>query len=327
MTIKMLSILRTSQGLDEFPILRELLRRDINLSNFDDRNYSFHAIPNFAHRLARKLNRTALHAQFNADIMANSRISKPDIMFFFKASGLAVETIRLAKSLGTKVIGFYPDMHFDTQAYAYMLGLCDKVYHAKPNRKHHYEEQVNLHSECLMPLYDSRTIGVIEAPDPELGVSYVGHANPNKIAYLHDFAAHYEGRLSIFGNDWKQQHFHNVRADVVLHPALYGDAVAQVYRRSFCMLGYMQVDDVITSRTMVVPCNGGLLVHEYREEIEKLYGAVPALIFHNTQDLVQKVQAIAQDAPMRYSLAAQQQAIALAHGTSEITFVDKILGL
>ena len=102
--MRVLSVLRGSAGLDEYPLLRALQAAGCDLVNLDDRNYGFHAVPNLSTRVARRWNRAAFVQQLNADLKRYVQAHRPQLMLLFKAPHVGAAPVLQARALGCQVL-------------------------------------------------------------------------------------------------------------------------------------------------------------------------------------------------------------------------------
>jgi len=329
-----LSVLRTSSGLDEYPLFRALVSSDLDVVNFDDRLYCWHEAPTKSHRLARRLNRRALATALDERLIYYLEKMRPSHFLIFKAPSISREVILAAKSVGAQTIGIYPDLDPAVYGTGYVdtLSEIDLFFHTKPNLSDYFRDNINKKSQAIGPFYDPAQVAPIAQADRKIGVSFIGHHSPGKEESIARFASLYSGRISIYGDRWSADMFRKAKADVVLHPALYGRMVNDVYQRSTCVLGLLMeavsahgAGDEITSRTILVPSYGGLLLHKKTPAAATIFGDQDDLLYENSGDLAEKVERLERDPKVRTKLALTQQSLALQAGTNAQSFIMKTI--
>ncbi|PRY84716.1 glycosyltransferase family protein [Donghicola tyrosinivorans] len=329
-----LSLLRTSSGLDEYPLFRALVSSDLDVVNFDDRLYCWHEVPTKSHRLARRWNRRALATALDERLIYYLEKTRPTHFLIFKSPSLSRKVVLAAKSVGAKTVGIYPDLDPAVYGAEYVdaLSEIDLFFHTKPNLSDYFRDSINKYSQAIGPFYDPALVAPIAQADPEIGVSFIGHHSPGKEQSIAEFASLYSGRVSIYGDRWSANMFRNAKADIVIHPALYGRAVNDVYQRSTCVLGLLMeavgahgTGDEITSRTILVPSYGGLLLHKKTPTAAAIFGDHDDLMYENAEDLAEKVKRLESDPNRRTNLASIQQALALLAGTDAQSFIKKTI--
>lgn len=334
MSKSIISVLRASEGLDDYSLYKSLVTSGVDLVNFDDRIYCWHDAPTAFHRFARRLSRGALAKAFDEQLMYYLNSMRPSVFIFFKASSISLDVIKLAKSQGTKTIAIYPDLDPAVHGASYVktLAEADILFHTKPNLIEYFSTCINRNSSLIGPFYDPTQIGVISDPDYSIGVSFIGHHSKGKEESLWNFAARYEGTLSIFGDRWTDDMFAGCQGNVKLHPALYGKSINEIYRRSICVLGLLTDSvgehshyDEVTSRTISVPSYGGLLLHKRTPSAADFFEDNDDLLFHDTDDLLRKVENLKLRPLLRLELASLQQRMALQAGTNSKAFVEDII--
>jgi hypothetical protein len=231
-----------------------------------------------------------------------------------------------------KTIVMYPDLdpfvHGDE--YVSAIHQADQLFHTKPNLVDFFSDSVNPRSNLIGPLYDPDYSQTISPADPNIGVSFVGHYSPGKANSILELARVYDGRISIFGDGWKKDTFNNTLADIRVNSALYGESVNLIYRKSICVLGFLMesvsernTGDEITSRSILVPAYGGLLLHKKTPSAKNFLGYPDEVLYESTIDLCQKIKYIRDNPIYREKLANQQSALARKTGTDAAKFIQE----
>lgn len=328
------SVLRTTPGLDDHALFMALLRSGREVINFDDRQFVWHEAPNMLHRIARRLNRLALGRAMNFELIKYILACRPSLFIVFKHPLLSRDVLEAAKSVGARTVCIYPDIDPLVHGPGYVAAatVFDDFLHTKPNLVEYFREHVNSRARLIGPFYDPASVGAVLPIDPNIGVSFVGHHSPGKQKFLGEFSRLYRGRLTVVGDRWSRFMFNKASANVHIHDAIYGLAAYKLYRRSVCSLGLLMEsvstrtsDDEVTSRTVLVPAYGGLLLHVRSKAAEDVFGTDSGVLFDTIEHAARLVQAIEADPELRSRLATQQQAKALAFGTDVNRFVQELL--
>jgi len=331
-----LTILRTSVGVDEYPIFKTLIERNLDFVNFDDREYCWHATPNLLHKLVRRINRKSLSKNFNNQLLYYIKTLKPSYFIVFKASCISPEVVLAAKNCGSKTIAIYPDLDPAIYGDEYVLALSefDFFYHTKPNLEEYFTRVINSRSKLIGPFFDPKQVKSILPFDPLIGVSFVGHHSPGKEQSLKEFADQYQGHLTVIGDRWKASMFYGSNSIVSVRPSLYGVAINEIYQKSICIIGLLmesisahESSDEVTARTILVPCYGGLLLHKKTPSVSRIFNNNDDLLFDDTTDLITKIKKIESNSEYRANLASIQQQSSLLAGTNVTNFMNKVLKL
>ena len=306
-----------------------------NLYNFDDRNYMYHEVEGRAGRIMRRLNKPNLIKKFNKDIRSYLKTMNPSHFIYFKASGLKPETLMTAKKMGAKTIGIFPDLdpRVYNQEYLDTLLETDYFFHTKPNLIDYFRKKINVRAKFIYPFFDPSQISAPLPVDESIGVSFVGHWSHGKEKSLINFCLSYTGNVSIFGEGWMNKRFEGVAAKVSVNGPVYGSAIQDIYRRSICVLGLLMEkvstdgkSDEITSRSVLVPANGGVLLHQKTEAANNLFQDSNQLLFSDIDHAVSLAEKIKRNNELRLELAAKQQSDVLKKATNPSVFL-KDLGL
>ncbi len=319
--------------MDEYPLLRNLITSGHQLQNFDDRHYIFYAVGSRFTRLVRRLSRPGLLQKFNRDILSYVEVMKPSHLIYFKAVGLHPETIMAAKRLGATTVGIFPDLDPRIYGKDYLRTLreTDFLFHTKPNLIEFFQDQIHTDANFVYPFFDPSQIEVPLAADEKIGVSFVGHWSIGKEKSLIKFSSLYTGNVSIFGEGWKETKFSGLRANVSVNGPVYGSAIQNIYRRSICVLGFLMEkvsaqgkNDEITSRSILVPASGGVLLHQKTKAACTLFKESSSLLFSDISHAVSLAEEIKGNNKLRIKLASKQQHDVLKAATNPKIFLQNL---
>lgn len=323
--MRVLSVLRGSVGLDEFPLLRALLATGCDLINLDDRHYGFHDAPNTVARVTRRWNRAAFVRRFNEDLQRYVRSHRPQLMVLFKATHVRAAPIEQARALGCRTVCIYPDLDPTAEAPAYLDALrsVDEFLFTKPHLVDRFRSLVRPDAQPMLPLYSELEIAQPDAADPATGVSFVGHHSAGKERSLRAFQARYGARMTVVGDGWGALAAQAGPLGLDVQPALYGGVVRRIYRQSVCTLGLLMEGssggwggDEVTSRSVLVPATGGVLLHPRNASAEALYGSDCPLLYERLEDAADIARRLASDPGQRLAWAAEQRRSVLQRARS-----------
>jgi len=330
--MRVVSVLRTTVGVDEFPIFQALLRVDPDLVNFDDRIYGFHEIPNQMARIERRLNRRAYKAKFNADIQHYLLAYRPRLLVVFKAPHLDEATIHVARAQGTHVIIMYPDLDPRVHGASYLevLRSADTFYFTKPNLGPHFRSHIRDDALLISPLYSKNDLKEPAVANNDLGLVFVGHYSPGKSADLERMATIYRRRITIIGDGWAGREWISGLSHVNVLPPLFGAAVKDVYRQAVCNLGLLMEPlgrrwpgDEITARSVLVPASGGALLHPRDPAAEQLYGAKSPMLYRDFAEAARIAEELQERPDLRRAWAVSQQEAVKVNATCAEDLVNQ----
>ena len=293
----------------------------------------YYAVGSRVASLVRRLNRPGLLQKFNRDIRSYIEVMKPSHFIYFKADGLQPETIMAAKNVGAMTVGIFPDLDPRVYGKEYLSSLreTDFLFHTKPNLIESFQSQINTRVKFAYPFYDPSLIAGLLPVDDKIGVSFVGNWSPCKEKSLIEFSSLYTGNVSIFGEGWAGKDINRLSAKVSVNGPVYGSAVQNIYRRSICVLGLLMEKvstygkgDEITSRSILVPASGGLLLHQKTRAACDLFQESSSLLFSDIGHAVSLAEEIKGNNKLRIGLASKQQRDVLKKATNPETFLQNL---
>ena len=334
MSKPIISVVRTTAGLDDYALFLSLLKSGREIVNFDDRRFAWHDAPNILCRAWRRLRRGSLGEALNTELIRYLRMTRPSHFLVFKHSLLTPEVVREAKSVGAHTVCIYPDLDPLVHGRRYVAALreFDQFFHTKPNLDGYFRDTVHPQAQLIGPFFEPAHLGIPGDVDDRIGVSFVGHHSRGKEALLVAFSRHFSGRLTIVGDRWLPSMFPDGLSDVVVRPALYGQAINDLYRRSLCSLGLLMEavsertsGDEITSRSVLVPAYGGVLLHAHSASAEEVFGADSPLLFRTMADAARTATVLRDHPSLRQQYAREQRERATRFGTNVDAFVREWL--
>ena len=336
-SLKVVSVLRNTVGLDEFPIFKKLLcTNNIHLSNIDDRLYGLGKPLGLLHRIFRKLFfRKCFVRQFNEDLTGLIRTERPDILLVFKGSLIRPDTVDYANELGLITILIYPDL--DPQVYGskYVSAMSkfNHVFHTKPNFCDYFMS-INKSASAIGPFFDINEASEPKLVDDNLGVSFVGHYSAGKLDSIIKFAQLFSGNVSVFGDNWNVNIPSNCPQNLIFHSSVYGPYVSKIYQTSLCSLGLLQEGlgvnqrgDVLTARSALIPVLGGVTLHAKNDFSAKFFEEAGSYLFESIEEAAEIATKFRTDSILRSEAARLQKNAVLKNGTEINNFVEKLLKL
>lgn len=332
---KVITVFRSFEGYDESFFLSYLQdlssRNEIEFVNFDDSTYiQFHA-EHVKSRIARRLIRNEQKKLFNEHLKKYIRLFKPSIFIFFKAHFLEVSTVELAKDYGAQIFAIYPDLEPEVHGEDYLkiLGLVDLLIHTKPNLGSYFQT-LNKNTICVNPFFSERNLKEIEAFNPEIGISFIGHHSRGKQKIMEAIHENIDENLVIYGDRWVKEW--PKKAKLQLRESVYGPPVYKVYQQSLFVLGLLtekledfKDGDVITARTAQIPAYGGLILHPRNSYSERFFGENHFMLFRNIEEIRGIHHSLRKDSSLREQLFKEQQAIILNKATSIENLLNAII--
>lgn len=337
MSKKILSVLRESDGLDDYPIINKFKHdKTIEVKNFDDRLYGLSPLKPLYKKIFRRIFlRPYYIRKFNNDLIKTILIDRPDIFIVFKGSLLRERTLKIVRKLEIKSIIIYPDLDPSVygKAFTKALSYFDFFYFTKPNLVNLFKK-INSRAKLIPPFYSHKGIFKPKAINYEIGVSFIGHYSIKKLSLLKRFAKAYPYKVSVFGDNWPVDTFSKLPNNLFFHDSIYGDKVTEIYRTSVCSLGLLQeslsgtsLGDEITSRTTLIPSLGGIIIHENTKSAKNFFLSCNECLFDKIEDAAALAVCLRNDPLMRSKLAEKQRNCVIKNGTNMNEFIDMIIEL
>lgn len=325
-----LTVTRQQNGFDDAGFANAFERAGYDVVNFDDRTFLWYHVTSQIERLARRALRKRQVAGFNSELQRYIAVCRPEIFFVFKGSAVSSATVECARAAGTRTVFLYPDLEPAVHGADYVAALrqADGFFHTKPNLIDHMRSTVRPDAEFTYPVYDAALVDEPVAVSGPARLLVVAHHSPGKAALIEKIARSDVFDIEIFGSGWLDEGSGRVR----YNGPLFGPAVRDMQRGATAVLGLLteQLDgfasgDTVTARSIHVPAYGALLLHQFTNDAQRLYGD-DATLFHNIDDLVAKMTMLSNSPEQRLTLARQQQQSVLRKAHSQDSFVKTVQG-
>ncbi len=327
--MKIISILRESQGLDDYMLLSSLRKEpDSTLINYDDRMWVEYKTEGVIQRTLRFLQRKSRRKSLTEDIYKKVLSFRPDVFIVFKGHNLDQRILPLILKEVYHSVLIYPDLDpfIHGKDFCNNLKLFTRVYFTKPNQQKYFKA-ISQNSRLISPIYPSDNPLCIRAVNSEVGVLFVGHYSVSKSIFLKELVALAPFKLTIVGRGWDD---FLIQDKVKVLNEVYGDAVNMLYQSAVFVLGLLQgplrshgQGDVVTSRSVLVPFYGGLLLHKDNEYARRLLGDEPLMFFNTAGDIVTLYEKI-MSLGVRERLWKRQQQNILVNGKNAKTLIQEI---
>lgn len=234
-------------------------------------------------RAFRRLLRSRIAADFNANLLAAAESYRPDLLLAFKGNFVLASTVKTLRRRGIRTYNYYPDRIIFARNSSLEDALIeyDCVFDTKRSWDGDMHTRIRLRDRVVVPHgYDPEVhrptrIAQQEAALFGSDVSFVGTYTERKERLLHDLVRLRSSlAIRIFGNDWRRCRSPLLR-ERVHGTAVNGQSYAKAIAASRINLAIMGVsDDALdetTTRTYEIPACRGFMLHERTAEVLTLY--------------------------------------------------------
>jgi spore maturation protein CgeB len=283
--IRILAVSHTWQGANDYAFVRAFRRAGHSVVVVSDEVFVPVGWRQPTLKAMRRLLRPLLAADYQQALIAEARNMHPELVFVFKGTFVAPETIDTIRALGTVAINFYPDLGF-TEHSSYIaraLPRYDWVFTTKSQHLADIKRGLGLRNVSFMPhAYDPEThVPVaLDARDRErygCEASFIGTWSPKKERLLaHVRRMLPDLHLRIWGNQWEQAS--SGLDGAVMRQAVLGTEYAKAIHASAISIALLREGvpnshggDVTTARTFEIPAVGGFMLHERTEEVQGFF--------------------------------------------------------
>lgn len=276
-------------------------------------------------RIASRLAREALQQAYRDEVWRQCQALRPDVFLTVKGTGLDAHLLRRIRDLGTRVVMYYPDFHFEHEGVdpssfdlydlfvttkSFQVGWLgqrlgsDRVAYVP----HGYGEQV------FQPLFES-----LSDEEFTFDVLYMGNHSPYKQRWLDrlvDLSPTL--RLGVVGNRWREQVVPlNVPQSAMLG-GVTGLRLSSLIQRSRINIGLhfgknnSGWEDLVSTRTFEIPACKGFMLHIDNEEVRSLFEVGEEIdVFRSPEELHEKICFYLDQPVRRAEMAARAYARAV----------------
>lgn len=332
--MRIVSVLRPQAGADEFPLFRLLLRRDQELINFDDRVFGFREVAGTGGRFVRRLERSGIKRRFNDELCRYIRNARPRLFVVFKGPHLEGRAVEAAKEVGARTVVIYPDLDPRLCGVNYIAAvrLAELFYSTKQNLQAEFTRHIREDARFITPPYSRVCLGGLRPAVRELGALFVGNYSQGKARSISAFGRRWRFPITIVGDGWEKSGRAFAGNNIRVVPPLFGPAVYELMRSAPFNLGLLMESisagwegDQVTSRSVVVPARGGVLLHPDTPIARRLYGAECEALFSDLEVAVQLGERLMRDPRWRERVFERQRESVLRNATCWEDLVEEWL--
>lgn len=250
-----------------------------------------------AHRLFRK----SLRRSFNETILKVCESLSANVFFGVKGSDVDLSTILSLRDRNVRTIIYYPDIDFDRQGVnVSVIKDVDILITTKSFQMDWLRESRGPRPTCFVHhgYFTVAELPLIFAEDEyDYDITYVGHPDPYKLAYLVAVAKAFPNRkMLVAGNRWGAAAAGTDLEPFVLDHPLSGDFLADIHRRSRINIAVHMGpqrsgwQDLVSTRTFEIPAFGGFMLHVDNPEVRDLYDVPGEIdVFEGADELIEKI--------------------------------------
>jgi len=290
--MRLLTSCRIRPGYDDYYVYRFFMSTYEWLTNVDDRAF----IPLFSHntfvKLAGHAGSYLFRRNYNIYLRNLLLFERPDVFFCFKSHFIDAETISIARTLGTRVVFFYPDVdpRIHGRSYVKALRQANCLLHTKPNLVAEFKS-ININSVLVPPVYSISSIAEILPYSENVGVLFVGHFSNQKYSLLSELSRLYKGQITIVGRGWENRNFSKL-SQVNIYGEAYGETIQKMYQTCLLSISLLhghvkgtRTQDIITTRSVNSVIKGAFSPHIFNDYISDHFSQIPYALFRNAQEL------------------------------------------
>lgn len=257
-------------------------------------------------KVLQKLQRKLFIKEFNIEILRESRVFRPDIVFVFKGTFVKRSTLVTLKKEGYPLVNFYPDVSFMSHG-PYLkeaLPEYDHIFTTKSFGLKDMKEKLGITRSSFIPhgfdpeIHRPVDIGSIDNKVFSCDVSFIGGYSSKKeqmLAAIKKMLPKID--MKIWGPRWEQAKNKEL-VNSIQNRGVFGDLYALAIGSSKINLALLHErvtgsssGDKITSRTFHIPAAGGFMIHERTEEVLNYFKENEEIVCFNDKDeLVEKVR-------------------------------------
>ncbi len=276
-------------------------------------------------KLVAKATRALAVASYNRAILAACDTARPQVMLTVKGSFIAAATLHELRRRGVRTVNFYPDRDFAHEGSqedaldAYDLMITSKAYQLDYLKARLGDRAAFVH-HGYVPAVHRRRIPAGETPHFLWDVSYIGNADPEKLAWLSALAvALPDLSMIVVGNGWRALARGTPVERFVLGAPLVGDHFARVAEHSRINLAVHYGShaatgwqDRVSTRTFEIPACGGFMLHVDSDELRSLFEpGAECDVFSTPQEMVDQVARYLSEEARRVAIADRGHARAV----------------
>jgi glycosyltransferase involved in cell wall biosynthesis len=303
--LRILAVSALWQGANDYAFVRAFRRAGHSVRVVSEHEY-FPPWQNRLLRLAKRALKERIVEEYNAALLREARMLRPDLFFVFKGPLVQAKTLRAFRDMGTICIQFYPDTGFRAHSpqlwdaiSEYDWFFSTKPNHAKELRHSHGYDRVSFLPHGFDPETHRPVVTTTrDISDYSCDVSFIGNISTKKRATMAKLVKETRDLdIAIWGpSAWGAQG--GALGQAYRGSPVFGLEYAKAIRLSKINLGLLfegnsdgAAADVITSRSFHIPASGGFMLHERTEEAESFFeDGTECAFFRGSEELAEKIR-------------------------------------
>jgi spore maturation protein CgeB len=255
-------------------------------------------------RIASRISRNITAKQYRQKILSECKAVQPDILFTVKGIYLDADLINEIKSLGTRVVMFYPDVDFDHKnVFLDSFNKYDLFITTKSFQSNYLSQIIS--SKCLSyiphgfsPTVHRPVFQSISESDFLTDVIHAGNHSSFKQSWLEKAAIDLpDVSFRIIGNNWRKNAGSGALRKIDMPGPRTGIAYAAAIQTARINVAVHMGPtksgwaDLVSTRTFEIPACRGFMLHIDNDEIREFYKpGVEIDVFRSHEELADKVR-------------------------------------
>lgn len=289
------------QGANDYAFVRAFRRMGHSVRAINEREF-LPAWQNKGLKVMRKVLGRRMVKDYNAALLREAQMLKPNLFFVFKGAMIKPETLKAIKRYGAVCIQFYPDVSIHTHG-PYLpetLQEYDWIFNTKSFGVRDLAEQLGMTQCSFLPhAFDPETHTPITCSHTDItqyacDLSFIGNHSEKKWKVLANLRVLPPGvSIKIWGpKAW------SCLPNLFQGAPVYGYEYAKAIQLSKINLALLSEQrsgassgDLITARTFEIPGAGGFMLHERTPEAETYFkDGKECVFFDDGKDLADKIR-------------------------------------
>jgi spore maturation protein CgeB len=328
--LRILSSCNTWQGATDYGFLRAFRRAGHSVVNLSESEFFPGGWRHASLRLLRRMAKPLLLRDYQRALVGAAETLRPHLLFVYKGTFVAPETIDAIRRLGAVAINVYPDVSFTVHGALIPRSLprYDWIFTTKSYGVADLARELGVSRASFLPhCYDPEThfpaaLDAQEASRYGCDAVFIGSWSPEKEALLRAARERLPRlALTIWGNGW--EHAPALADAIVGRPVLgreYAKAITGARINIALLTGAMgeaSSGDLTTTRTFEIPAVGGFMLHARTAEAQSLFAeGRDCAMFGDGAELAEKIAHYLDHPQERLAIAQAGHARCLADGHS-----------
>lgn len=338
--LRILAVSALWQGANDYAFVRAFRRMGHSVRVVSGSEY-FPSWDTRLLRIARRMLRGRIVAEFNRALLREVHTFWPDLLFVFKGPLVEGSTLKKMRELGVICIQFYPDTGFRSHSPQLVDAITEYDWFFS-TKKAHVEELKASHGyhrvSFLAHGFDPETHRTIvpsqrDIDDYSCDVSFIGNISTKKRATVEALLERAPDLdVAVWGPDaWAR--CEPRLADAYRGGGVFGLEYAKAIQLSKINLGLLfegnadgASPDVMTSRSFHITAAGGFMLHELTDEVEEHFeDGTECVLFSDHNEMIDKIHYYLAHDDERQEIARAGQQRAFKSGYSVDYRAEKII--